>query len=145
MCHWLKCELVTQLISPSKWFPLCLKFAKNVSFWFGWVFLSQIYSIFKSSHIVSLNITKPPWCTPTHVRLSNDTKCAIGALWFWRSLHNHQNKRGGVSHYGIAIYIQKYLKGKNRIVKTQIFHHAKIESSKNPLKETKILQGIITL
>jgi hypothetical protein len=32
-----------------------------------------------------------------------------------------------------------------RIMKTQIFHHAKIESSKNPLKETKILQDIITL
>jgi hypothetical protein len=30
-------------------------------------------------------------------------------------------------------------------MKTQIFHHAKTESSKNPLKETKILQDIITL
>jgi hypothetical protein len=30
-------------------------------------------------------------------------------------------------------------------MKTQIFHPAKIESSKNPLKETKILQGIVTL
>jgi hypothetical protein len=27
----------------------------------------------------------------------------------------------------------------------QIFHRVKIESLKNPLKETKILQGIITL
>jgi hypothetical protein len=34
---------------------------------------------------------------------------------------------------------------KRRIKGTQIFHHAKISSSKNPLKETKILQGIITL
>jgi outer membrane protein assembly factor BamA len=32
-----------------------------------------------------------------------------------------------------------------RIMETQIFHHAKIESSKNPLKETKILQDITTL
>jgi hypothetical protein len=30
-------------------------------------------------------------------------------------------------------------------METQIFHHAKIQSSKNPLKETKILQDIITL
>jgi hypothetical protein len=29
-------------------------------------------------------------------------------------------------------------------METQIFHHAKIESSKNPLKETIILQDIIT-
>ncbi len=28
-------------------------------------------------------------------------------------------------------------------MKTQIFHNAKIQSSKNPLKETKILQDII--
>jgi hypothetical protein len=30
-------------------------------------------------------------------------------------------------------------------METQIFHHAEIQSSKNPLKETKILQDIITL
>jgi hypothetical protein len=50
-----------------------------------------------------------------------------------------------VSHCGLAIYIEKYCKGKERIMETQIFHHAKILSSKNPLKETKILQDIITL
>jgi hypothetical protein len=38
-----------------------------------------------------------------------------------------------------------YLKGKRRTMETQIFHHAKIQSSNNPLKETKILQNIITL
>ncbi len=31
------------------------------------------------------------------------------------------------------------------MMEIQVFHHAKIESSKNPLKETKILQDIITL
>ncbi len=52
----------------------------------------------------------------------------------------------GVSHCGLAIYIKKYLKAKEELWKTQIFHHAKIyQSLKNPLKETKILQGIITL
>ncbi len=30
-------------------------------------------------------------------------------------------KQGGVSHCGLAIYIKKYLKGKRRIMKTQIF------------------------
>jgi hypothetical protein len=29
-------------------------------------------------------------------------------------------------------------------METQIFHHAKLKSSKNTLKETKILQDIIT-
>jgi hypothetical protein len=51
----------------------------------------------------------------------------------------------GVSHCGLAILIKKYLKAKRIIMGTQIFHHAKISSSKNPLKETKIFQDIITL
>ncbi len=56
----------------------------------------------------------------------------------------------GVSHLhcGLAIYIEKkkYLKGKRRNpMETQIFHHANLLSSKNPLKETKILQDIITI
>jgi hypothetical protein len=46
-----------------------------------------------------------------------------------------------VSYSGLAIYIEKYLKAQKqrRIIETQIFHHPKILSSKNPLKETKIL------
>jgi hypothetical protein len=52
-------------------------------------------------------------------------------------------EEGGVT---LAIYILKYLKAKKRIMETKIFHHAKIKSSKkNPPKETKILQDIITL
>jgi hypothetical protein len=45
------------------------------------------------------------------------------------------------------ISIKKYLKAKERIMETQIFHPAKtdLKSSKNPPKETKILQDIITL
>jgi hypothetical protein len=52
-----------------------------------------------------------------------------------------------VSHYSLAIYIEKYLKAKEEFMETQIFHHAKIYNlqKKNPLKETKILQDIITL
>jgi hypothetical protein len=30
------------------------------------------------------------------------------------------------SHCGLAIYIKKYLKEKEKIMETQIFHHAKI-------------------
>jgi hypothetical protein len=42
--------------------------------------------------------------------------------------------------------IKKYLKAKERITETQIFHHAKKIynlQKKNSLKETKILQDII--
>jgi hypothetical protein len=49
-----------------------------------------------------------------------------------------------VSHCGLAIYIKKYLKATEELWKhSNIFHHAKIQSSKNPLEETKILQDII--
>jgi hypothetical protein len=51
----------------------------------------------------------------------------------------------GVSRCGLAIHIKMYLQAKRTIMETQIFYHAKIKSSKNPLKETKILQDIITL
>jgi hypothetical protein len=38
-----------------------------------------------------------------------------------------KENKGCVSHYGFAIYIKKkYLKGKRRIMKIQIFHHAKL-------------------
>jgi outer membrane protease len=30
-----------------------------------------------------------------------------------------------VSHFGLAIYIEKYLKAKEGIMETQIFHHSK--------------------
>jgi hypothetical protein len=44
----------------------------------------------------------------------------------------------GVCHtMALPFTFKKYLKEKKRIMETQIFHHAKIESSKNPLKETK--------
>ncbi len=49
---------------------------------------------------------------------------------------------------GLAIYIKKYLNAKEEELwkLNYISHHAKIISSKNPLKETKVLlQDIITL
>jgi hypothetical protein len=42
------------------------------------------------------------------------------------SLGAPTRKQGGVSHCGLAIYIKKYLKAKEELWKTQIFHHAKI-------------------
>jgi hypothetical protein len=53
-------------------------------------------------------------------------------------------KQRDVSHCGLAIYIKKYLNAKEELRKFQIFHHPKKISSKKPLKETKILQDIIT-
>jgi hypothetical protein len=50
-----------------------------------------------------------------------------------------------MSHFGLAIYIKKYLMAKRRMMKTQIFQHAKIQPSQNPLKETKSLQDMIAL
>jgi hypothetical protein len=52
-----------------------------------------------------------------------------------------------VSHYGLAIYIEKYVKPKEELWKLKDFTNAKKYNlpKKNPLKETKILQDIITL
>jgi hypothetical protein len=44
----------------------------------------------------------------------------------------------GVCHtVALPFAFQKYLKAKRRIMETQIFHHAKVYSSKNPLKENQ--------
>jgi hypothetical protein len=44
-----------------------------------------------------------------------------------------------VSHYGLAIYIKKYLKAKEELWKLNNFTMQKFNLKKNPLKETKIL------
>jgi hypothetical protein len=50
-----------------------------------------------------------------------------------------------VSHCGLAIYIKKYIKAKEELWKFKYFTMQKYNLQKNPLKETKILQDIITL
>jgi hypothetical protein len=50
----------------------------------------------------------------------------------------------GASHCGLAIYIKKYLKAK-KLWTLKYFTMKKYNLQKNPLKETKILQDIITL
>jgi len=49
-----------------------------------------------------------------------------------------------VSHYGLAIYIKKYLKAEVELWKFKYLTMQKYNLQKNPLKETKILQDIIT-
>jgi hypothetical protein len=56
-----------------------------------------------------------------------------------------QSKTSGVSHCGLAIYIEKCLKAKEEIWKFKYFTIHKYYLPKNPLKEIKILQDIITL
>jgi hypothetical protein len=48
-----------------------------------------------------------------------------------------KTKTRGVSRCGLAIYIKKYLKAKRRIMKTQIFHNARIWSSKKSSKRNQ--------
>jgi hypothetical protein len=43
----------------------------------------------------------------------------------------------GVSHCGLAVYIKKVSSGKRRIMEIQIFHHAKIQSSKTSSKRSQ--------
>jgi len=50
-----------------------------------------------------------------------------------------------VSHFGLAIYIKKYLKAKEELWKLKYFTMQKYNLQNIPLQETKILQDIITL
>jgi hypothetical protein len=50
-----------------------------------------------------------------------------------------------LSHCGLAINIKKYLKAKEKLWKLKYLTMQKYNLQKNPLKETKILQDIITL
>jgi glucan biosynthesis protein len=56
-----------------------------------------------------------------------------------------QKETSGVSHYGLAIHTKKYLKAKEELWKFRHFTMQKYNLQNNPLKETKILQDIITL
>jgi hypothetical protein len=52
------------------------------------------------------------------------------------------SKTRGVSHWGLSIYIKKYLKAKEGLWKLKYFIMQKYKLQKNPLKETKILQAM---
>jgi len=57
----------------------------------------------------------------------------------------HPKKTRGVLDCGLAIYIKKYLKANEELWKLKYISPCKNIIFKNPLKETKILQDIITL
>jgi hypothetical protein len=65
------------------------------------------------------------------------------------SLHLHKTleskKIRDVSHCGLAIYIKKYLTAKEELWKLKYFTMQTNNLQKNPLKETKIIQVIITV
>jgi hypothetical protein len=55
-----------------------------------------------------------------------------------------KENKGCVTFVALPFTLKKYLKATEELWKhSNIFHHAKIQSSKNPLEETKILQDII--
>jgi hypothetical protein len=57
-----------------------------------------------------------------------------------------ETKTRGVSHSGLAIYIEKYLNAKKELSKFKYISQCRnIIFKQNPLKEIKILQDIITL
>jgi hypothetical protein len=68
------------------------------------------------------------------------------AIAFWKK---HPIQKGCVSHYGLAIYMKKNknlkAKKKKKIWKLEYFTMKIMQSFKNPLKQTKILQDIIIL
>jgi hypothetical protein len=51
--------------------------------------------------------------------------------------------RGGVLHYGLAIYIKRVLRQKKNYENSNLSPCKKYTLQKNPLKETKILPDII--
>jgi hypothetical protein len=63
----------------------------------------------------------------------------------WPISDTLDNMTRGVSCYGLAIYIKKILKAKEELWKLKYFTMQKYNLQKNCLKETKILQYIITL
>jgi hypothetical protein len=56
-----------------------------------------------------------------------------------------ETTRKGVSHCGLAIYIKMYFKAKEELWTLKYFTMQKYNLQNNPIKETKILQNIITL
>jgi len=105
----------------------------------------------------SLNTTKSPWCTSyslrafrryqlhegeeyhPHLRTFQQYQLHKGECHALGKLkHDKQdeqpNKTRGVSHYGLAVYIKKYLKAKEELQKFKYFTMQKCNLQKNPLK-----------
>jgi hypothetical protein len=61
------------------------------------------------------------------------------------SLTSIKYQTRGVSHYGLGIYIKKYLKAKEELWEFKYFTMQKYNLQKILLKKTKILQYAVTL
>jgi hypothetical protein len=83
--------------------------------------------------------------TLAHQELSEDTESMTWSTGSFGRLQCDKIKQRGVSHCGLAIYSKKHLKSKEEWWKFKHFTRQKYKLQKNPLKETKILQDIITL
>jgi hypothetical protein len=53
--------------------------------------------------------------------LFDNSKSGAGGPMVWEGHHIQTNKRGGVSHCGLAINIKKYLKAKEELWKLKYF------------------------
>jgi hypothetical protein len=62
-----------------------------------------------------------------------------------RLIPTSQTNKGVCHNVALPFTLKLLSQTKRRIMETEIFHHAKIQSSKNLLKETKIFQDIIIL
>jgi hypothetical protein len=64
----------------------------------------------------------------TNIKILLTYNCGFKSEYKLKNIYNFFMYRTtrDVSHYGLAIYIKKYLKPKRRIMETQIFHSAKI-------------------
>ncbi len=70
----------------------------------------------------------------------------LSEAWIILGIPMYEKKQTrDVSDYGLTICIKKYLKAKEELWKLKYFSMQKYNLQKNPLKQTKILQDIITL
>jgi hypothetical protein len=65
--------------------------------------------------------------------------------WIGIRMFSLRGEQGVCHHYGLAIYIKKYLKAKEELWKFKYLTMQKYNLQKIPLKETKILQDISNL
>jgi hypothetical protein len=64
-------------------------------------------------------------------------KLALTVICTWTLNRGYLTLTRGVSHWGLAIYIKKYVKAKEELWKLKYFTMQKYNFQKNPLKEIK--------
>jgi hypothetical protein len=106
-----------------------------------WKLKTKIWKIWKDNKNKSL-LKLHRYVKITHVVTRGVSICLLKLHPFVRITHVVTR---GVSHCGLPIYIKKCLKAKKELWEFKYFNMKKLSSSKNCIKETKILQDIITL